>query len=130
MAEAMTEFYEVKQVEGKGLGCVALRDIKKGTTILKETPQMRISSGPSQLWEFIREVSEAFNKMNKNDQKEYLNLHDKYADLSSLPLELKSEAEKFCQFAFEMSKKLQIIARYEMMLGILTLPISSKMASL
>ena len=32
--------YEVKQIEGKGLGFVAIRNISKGSLILKETPQM------------------------------------------------------------------------------------------
>ena len=32
--------YEVKQIEGKGLGIIAIKDISKGSLILKETPQM------------------------------------------------------------------------------------------
>jgi hypothetical protein len=31
--------YEVKQIEGKGLGFVAVKNISKGSLILKETPQ-------------------------------------------------------------------------------------------
>jgi len=105
MAEAMTEIYEVKEVEGKGLGCVALKDIKKGTLILKEVPQMRVSD--MTLPQVIKEASEAFNKMNKNDQKEYLSLFD-YSiemDLRPLPLELKSKLLSQWQRIFEMSKK-------------------------
>ena len=31
--------YKVDNIEGKGVGCIALRDIKPGTLILKEVPQ-------------------------------------------------------------------------------------------
>ena len=31
--------YKVVKIEGKGLGCVALKDIKPGTVILNEVPQ-------------------------------------------------------------------------------------------
>ena len=34
------KIHEVKQIEGKSLGIVAVNDISKGTLILKETPQM------------------------------------------------------------------------------------------
>ena len=30
----MSELYQVKEIEGKGFGCVATRDIKSGTLIL------------------------------------------------------------------------------------------------
>ena len=31
--------YKVDKIEGKGVGCIALQDIKPGTLILKEVPQ-------------------------------------------------------------------------------------------
>ena len=36
----MSDFYEVMQIEGKGLGCVATKDIKRGTLILREKAQI------------------------------------------------------------------------------------------
>ena len=33
------QFYKVVEIKGKGFGCVALRDIEKGTLILEEKPQ-------------------------------------------------------------------------------------------
>ena len=36
----MADLFEVKKVEGKGLGCFATKDIKRGTVILKEAPQI------------------------------------------------------------------------------------------
>ena len=35
----MESYYQVIPIEGKGLGCVALKDIEIGTIILKEKPQ-------------------------------------------------------------------------------------------
>jgi len=84
----MEEIYEVREIEGKNLGCVALRDIKKGETILKEKPQIT-GFGHELSPSTIRELSEAFKKMSKSEQKEYMNLHDKYEDLSSLSVELR-----------------------------------------
>ena len=36
----MSEFYQVVEIDGKGLGCVATKDIKRGTLILKEKAQI------------------------------------------------------------------------------------------
>ena len=39
----MDKIYKIEQIEGKNLGCVALKDIKKGTLILQEKPQVIIN---------------------------------------------------------------------------------------
>ena len=36
----MADLFEVRKAEGKGLGCFATKDIKRGTVILKEAPQI------------------------------------------------------------------------------------------
>ena len=36
----MSEFYQVVKIDGKGFGCVATKDIKRGTLILKEKGQV------------------------------------------------------------------------------------------
>ena len=46
----MNTLYKVVQIPGKDLGCVALKDIKKGTLILQEIPQcFAQGSGPAQI---------------------------------------------------------------------------------
>ena len=35
----MDTYYHIVPIAGKGLGCVALKDIQKGTIILQEKPQ-------------------------------------------------------------------------------------------
>ena len=46
----MEDLYKVIEIKDKGLGCVALKDLKKGTLILKEKPQcVGVTSGHSGL---------------------------------------------------------------------------------
>ena len=33
------ELYRITKIKGKGLGCVAMKDLKKGTIVLEEKPQ-------------------------------------------------------------------------------------------
>ena len=64
-------YYKVVKIEGKGMGCVALKDIEIGTLILKEKPQC-VRSGCLN----IESVIQSFEMMSKNDQSEYLKLHN------------------------------------------------------
>jgi len=86
----MTNIYVVREIGGKNLGCFALQDINKGSTILKEKSQLQVLGLSNQITPFlVLGLKEAFNKMTKTDQQEFMKLHDKYDDLSSLPPELK-----------------------------------------
>ena len=85
-------FYKVVEIEGKGRGCVALQDIPIGTLILKEKPQLSVDISddlPNRL--LFKRVIEAFSSMNKNDQENYLTLHNKFSDQESLNAEMKSD---------------------------------------
>ena len=74
--------YEVKRVEGKGFGCIATKDIKKGDLILSENPQIPdVHNRPNDIWGLM----ESFNQLNEADRLEYMTLHDKYDDLQALP---------------------------------------------
>ena len=55
----MSEYYQVKKIEGKGMGCVALKEIKLGTMILQEKPQLKLKSGS---WSF-QDLLVAFKQM-------------------------------------------------------------------
>ena len=87
--------YEVKHIEGKGLGLVAIKNISKGSLILKETPQMPRIKGVEapnpkvegsieaqekalQIW--IKKLVSLFNEMNLADQEEYMKLHNNFGD--------------------------------------------------
>ena len=74
----MSSQYKVTEIEGKGLGCVAILDIKKGSLILAETPQLCIETEEregSSMW--IQSLLKSFYEMSKADQNEYMTLHNK-----------------------------------------------------
>ena len=81
--------YEVKQIEGKGLGIIAVKDISKGTLILKETPQMshidaltpNLQGSHEALKIWIKKVISLFNEMNLADQAEYMKLHSHFENV-------------------------------------------------
>ena len=81
-----SDLYQVLEIEGKGLGCVASMNIEKGTLILSENPQIRgrISEELSSETKWIKTLVQSFNQMNKGDQIEYLALHNKYDDIEAL----------------------------------------------
>ena len=86
--------YEIKQIEGKGLGIVAIKDISKGTLILKETPQMshmdaltpNLQGSHEALKIWIKRVISLFNEMNLADQAEYMKLHSHFENENSFGL--------------------------------------------
>ena len=57
--KTMSEYYQVKEIEGKGTGCVALKEIKPGIMILQEKPQLKLKCGN---WSF-RDLAIAFKQM-------------------------------------------------------------------
>ena len=75
----MSFVYKVAKIEGKGLGCVATEDIKKGSLILNENPQI-YENTEEKSWssKWIKSLLKSFNKMSKNDQLEYMTLSNKY----------------------------------------------------
>ena len=75
----MSNLYKVTKIEGKGLGCVAISDIKKGSLILKENPQLYIESEEVK-WSsgWIKSLMTSFNEMTETDQHEYMILHNKF----------------------------------------------------
>ena len=81
----MAAIYKVVDVEGKGLGCVASTDIKRGSLILNENPQIK-SVGETlkearqkgQMAEWIKRLLKSFNQMNKADQLEFMTLCNIY----------------------------------------------------
>ena len=70
----MSDLYELKSIDGKGLRTIAKKNIKRGTLILKEEAQ--ISDDGNNLYgpEWIKSVWESFKRMDILDQEEYLKL--------------------------------------------------------
>ena len=70
---ASGNLYKVANIEGKGMGCVAIDEIKPGTLILKEKPQCIKSNR-------FEDIVTAYFIMNKSDQDDYMQLYNKYND--------------------------------------------------
>jgi len=117
----MTEIYEVRESEGKKLGCFALQDIKKGSIIIKEKPQI-VDKGHTDIKicgaidliltditpSFVHGLNEAFNNMAKTDQEEYMKLYDKFDNISSLPQILQSDMERRNELITKVTKSDQM----------------------
>ena len=73
------EMYKVLPIEGKGLGAVASKFIKKGTLILNEKPQISLENDPEIPLEIhIRQVISCFYEMSESDQNDFMKLYDKF----------------------------------------------------
>ena len=120
--------YEVKQIEGKGLGFVAVKNISKGSLILKETPQMprvkgveapnpkvpgSIEAQEKALKNWVEKVISLFNEMNPADQEEYMTLHNGIVDRnSSGMIRIRSEyGQKKADEILKINKIIDIYAK-------------------
>ena len=75
----MEQLYNVDLVEGKNMGCIAMKDIKNGILILQEKPQC---FAKSTTWPNIdlEGLIGTFQKLSPSEQNEYLQLYGR--DLS------------------------------------------------
>ena len=77
-----SELYKVEKVAGKGVGCIAMKVIKKGSLVLREAPQMLYPDVSirtfDESFQYIEVVIKAFLEMSEVDQESYLNLHNKF----------------------------------------------------
>jgi len=100
----MTQLFEIQTIEGKGVGFVATKEIKRGTVIFTESPQLDLAleeKGKIYDVEFnpilLEKVMSSFNRMKKTDQEDYLKLHNNFDHIHSLPPQkyslLKTELE-------------------------------------
>ena len=64
-------------IKGKGIGYVALKNIKIGTLILDEKPQIFTEGIPPES-KFFKSLSESFKKLQLNDQEKYLKLYNRF----------------------------------------------------
>ena len=86
------KMHEVKQIEGKGLGIVAV------TLILKETPQMshivinvltpNLQESREALKIWIKKVISLFNEMNLAHQAKYMKLHSHFENEPKMKIPL------------------------------------------
>lgn len=86
-------YYEIRTVPGKGYGCFALTDIRRGTRILSDDPLIFLPMA-----EYLEEdIKEAFAKLSPADQALYFTLHSAHGqDPNNWPKQgAHSSVEKF-----------------------------------
>ena len=81
-ANNMEGLFKIDKINGKGYGWIALQDIKAGTVIYQEKNQIVLGSKTE---DHLLDMMTSFYAMTENDQKQFLELHNKYLDLNSLP---------------------------------------------
>ena len=82
IVEEESTMYMEKNVPGKGVGCVAKSEIKKGSLVLREYPQLLTPEDDDSvtLKEQAQSIIDAFLKMPDEDKERYLQLHNMYFD--------------------------------------------------
>jgi len=99
----MAELYQVLPIEGKGFGIVASQFIERGSLILKEKPQMPHVCFETPLG--LKQAKTFFDQMSQADQKEYLELYNKYeSEFAKNDEELKMELLKMKTYATLIEK--------------------------
>jgi len=110
----MSSLYKVTEIEGKGLGCVAISDIKKGSLILMEKPQLCVETEErewSSMW--IKSLLEYFYEMIKADQLEYMTLDNNFKKVIAKEIEIvKFEIAKIEQDPEKAEEILKILGIY------------------
>ena len=84
----MSQFFEIVEIDGKGQGVIAKKNIKKGATILQEQPQLS-TYGEA---DFIqaKNLMKNFFKLSQNEQNEYMKLSDNDPEFNPHWVSLKS----------------------------------------
>ena len=121
----MSDLYQLMEITGKGLGCIAAKDIEQGTVILRETPLLKIPFSEGILkYEYLfgRGFKSSFDKLNNTDQNEYLMLHNKFDNIQALPSEMKLELQNdLANFKTRISEEEQNQDEAEKMLKIISI---------
>ena len=84
MSTSESKLYKEEKVVGKGIGCIAMKEIKKGSLVLREAPQLLYPDVGIRTFEesfrHIEVVIKTFLDMSKEGQESYFNLHNKFDD--------------------------------------------------
>ena len=73
----MSDFYNLVAIDGKGFGCVATKKIKPGTLIFSEKPAVTaLGNCPETI--YFKTMMSSFKKLTQNDQKKYMELHNRF----------------------------------------------------
>ena len=71
MADAESVLFREEIIPGKGIGCIAIQDIAKGSLVLRELPLLFLSEQMTN-----HAVIQSFIRMSRDDQERYTGLHN------------------------------------------------------
>ena len=111
----MSSTFKVTEIEGKGLVCIAMTDISKGSLILNENPQMSAEQkwGEMGSEKWIKSLLKSFNEMSKANQLEYMTLKNKCSWLIDRNSALKSRISQMEKDSEKADEIFQICCIYE-----------------
>ena len=109
----MSSTFKATETEGKGLVCIAMTDISKGSLILNENPQMSAEAEKMGSEKWIRSLMKSFNEMSKADQLEYMTLKNKCSWLIDRNSALKSRISQMEKDSEKADEIFQICCIYE-----------------
>ncbi|KAI0169855.1 SET domain-containing protein [Hypoxylon sp. FL1284] len=85
-----SDLFEVQQIPGKGKGLVALRDMPKGTRILRESPLFTVRSMPRA--DLNKAMTSKLGALSKEQQRQFLSLHNNFPGQHALAGIVKTNA--------------------------------------
>jgi len=112
----MDSVYKVLPIEGKGLGCVASRELKLGKLILQEIPQFVVPENTIKnelSVEFMSVLMDTFKNMSKTDQEQFLKLHNRFIGDDKLDKFLNEEKSKNQEACKMLEEAIQIYGIYK-----------------
>ena len=109
----MSSTFKVTEIEGKGLVCIAMTDISKGSLILNENPQMSAEAEKMGSAKWIESLLKSFNEMSKANQLEYMTLKSKCSWLIDRNSALKSRIGQMEKDSEKADEIFQICCIYE-----------------
>ena len=123
----MASVYKVTEIEGKGLGCVAIVDIEKGSLILNENSQMLgIPEETRGKAKWMKILLKSFYQMGKADQLEFMTLRNKCINIQDYQ-NRKEDIEKGLEdLKFEIGKFEQDPEKAEEVLKICCIYLSNR----
>ena len=102
-----TTLFQVIEIPGKNLGCVATQNLPKGTLISNENPQLKCRKNG----DWMQDLMTAFNALSKKNQEAFMNLYDDRSNIvTDRNLELCNENTLKCisrEFGLEKGKYIQ-----------------------
>ena len=74
-----SDFYKIMAIDGKGMGCIATKEIEPGTLIFSEKPAVT-ATGDSPESIYFQTLMSSFKNLSPNEQKEYMELHNRFSE--------------------------------------------------